>query len=124
VEINLRTYKQFQHRLDPAEVNRLRRAYKSGATLKDLARDFQIHRTTAAELLERARTPRRGKGPSDSEVQRAIQLYGDGNSTAVIGRSLGFSAETIRQRLIGSGVQTRGPHDRGGMRTSRREEDH
>jgi hypothetical protein len=70
--VNLPAPKQIQHRLEPPEINRLQQAYESGVTLRDLARDFQIHRITAADLLERSRIARRGKGPSDSEVQEAM----------------------------------------------------
>jgi hypothetical protein len=110
-EVNLRTPKQIQNRLEPPEIHLLQQAYKSGATLRDLARDFQIHRTTAAELLVRAGIARRGKGPSDSDIQQAISLYIDGQSTAAIGRTLGFSAETIRHSLLAAGIPVRGPHE-------------
>jgi hypothetical protein len=81
--VNLRTSKQFQNRLEPAEIHLLKQAYRSGATLRDLARDFEIHRTTAMELLERAGIARRGKGPSESEVLRAIHLYREGRQQPV-----------------------------------------
>jgi DNA-binding CsgD family transcriptional regulator len=108
--VNVRTSKQVQNRLDGPQAHRLRQAYKSGATLKELARDFHVNRRTAADLLERGGIPRRGKGPSDSEVQQAIRLYGEGKSTAIIAHSLGFSAETIRNHLLAAGVVIRDPH--------------
>jgi hypothetical protein len=111
VEVNVPTQKQAQHRLEPPEIDRLGRAYESGATVRELAQDFRIHRTTAMDLLERAGVPRRGKGLSDSKLQRAIRLYREGQSTARIGEALGFSAEMIRQHLLASGVRVRGPHD-------------
>ena len=109
--VNLRTRKQVQHRLEPTEVEQLTKAYAAGATLGELARDFRVHKNTAMELLERSGIARRGKGPSDSQVTEAICLYGEGRSTAVIGGLLGFSADTIRRRLIQAGVEMRGPHD-------------
>ena len=63
------------------------------------------------DLLERAGVARPGKGPSDSELQRATRLYREGQSTARIGEMLGFNPETIRQRRLASGVRVRGPHD-------------
>jgi hypothetical protein len=110
-KVNARSPKQHQRRLTAPEIQKLKLAYKSGATLRDLAKEFQIHRTTAAEVLERAGIARRGNGPSDSEVREAIRLYGEGKSTAVIGVSLGFSADTIRQHLLRAGVRIRGPHE-------------
>src|SRR5271165_3026652 len=60
-EVNVRTPKQVQRRLGREHAARLVHQYESGATLKEIARGFGIHRTTAAELLERAGIPRRGK---------------------------------------------------------------
>jgi hypothetical protein len=111
LKVNLRALKQVQHRLKEVEVDQLAKAYESGATLKDLARDFRVHRNTAMELLERNGIARRGKGPSDSQVAEAIRLYAEGQSTAVIGRCFGFSADTIRHRLMDAGVEIRSPHD-------------
>jgi hypothetical protein len=110
-EVNLRTSKQVQHRLEPTEVDRLKRAYGSGATLRELAQEFRIHRHTAADLLERVGVARRGKGPKAKEMNRAIRMYEAGESTATVGQRLGYAADTIRNRLLSAGVQMRGPHD-------------
>jgi len=110
-EIKVRTPKQVQRRLDAPEIERLKGAYQSGATLRDLAEEFHIHRHTAADLLERVGISRRGEGLSDSQFRQAIQLYGEGKSTATIGKTIGFNAETIRQRLLAAGIKIRGPHD-------------
>ena len=107
----VRSRRQTQRRLTPAEVLGLNEGYLDGLTIEDLATRFHVHRTTVMAQLERSRIPRRGKGPPHSVVQEAIQLYLDGQSTAVIGELLGFSARTIRQRLAVAGVQIRGPHD-------------
>ena len=110
-QVNVRPHKRFQHRLAPEEIGQLKRAYGAGATLRDLARDFRIHRGTAAELLERSGNRRRGKGPSDDQMSEAIRMYEHGHSTASIGQKFGFAADTIRNRLAKAGVQMRGPHD-------------
>ena len=44
--------RQVQHRLGPARIEELIAAYRRGATAAALAVKFQIHRTTAAALLE------------------------------------------------------------------------
>jgi hypothetical protein len=110
-KVNLRTSKQVQHRLEPTGLDRLKRAYESGATLRELAQEFRIHRETAADLLERVGVARRGKGPTAKEMNRAIRLYQAGDSTATIGQRLGYAADTIRNGLLSAGVQMRGPHD-------------
>jgi hypothetical protein len=71
-------------------------------------------------LLDRFNVPRRGKAPTDAQVARAVQLYRDGESTAAIGSLLGFSGETIRQRLLNTGVTIRGSHKWRHDRASRR----
>jgi hypothetical protein len=110
-EVTVRTPKQVQHRLPALEVERLRLSYESGATLEELARNFRIHRGTAADILERSGVARRGKGPSEQDIRRAIRMYESGQSTATIGQRLGFAADTIRNGLIKAGVEMRGPHD-------------
>jgi DNA-binding CsgD family transcriptional regulator len=110
-KVNARAQKQPQHRLTPEETERLKRTYEAGATLRDLAREFQIHRTTAADLLERSGVFRRVKGPSEVQMSEAIRMYLAGQSAARIGQALGFAADTIRYRLKAAGVQMRGPHD-------------
>jgi hypothetical protein len=106
-----RTPKQVHHRLEPAEIQGLKHAYASGATVDELACEFHVHRTTVMDILERAGIARRGKGPSSAEISVAIQLYQEGKSAATIGQMLGFSHNTIRQRLLDAGVAIRGPHD-------------
>ena len=55
--VDPKTSKQFLHRLEPNEIDQTR-AYESGSTLAEVTRDFQIHRSTAAELLKRTGIPR------------------------------------------------------------------
>jgi DNA-binding CsgD family transcriptional regulator len=98
---------QIQHRLSSAEAQDLNQQYLSGSSLNELAAQFSVHRTTVSAHLDRSGIIRRGKGPSRAQIQRALVLYEEGQSTAAIGKLLGFSAETIRLRLIQSGIQIR-----------------
>jgi len=93
------------------EIDELKRAYESRATLRELAQEFRIHRGTAADLLERVGVARRRKGPTAKEMKRAIRMHEAGESTATIGQRLGYAADTIRNRLLSAGVQMRGTHD-------------
>ena len=102
---------QVQHRLTKAEVELLARSYLEGSTLDELSGQFRVHRHTVMDLLEKAGISRRGKGPSAEEVVTAIELYEEGYATATIGLVLGFSGETIRQRLLAAGISIRGPHE-------------
>jgi hypothetical protein len=108
IQVNVRAPKQFQHRHGPNDIERLKRAYESRATLRQLAHDFRIHRGTVADLLERSDVVRRRTGPTDDQVSEAIRMYEAGQSTTTIGERLGFAAETIRQRLITAGISIRG----------------
>jgi hypothetical protein len=103
---------QIQHRLSDPEIEQLARHYRDGSTIKELAAKFRIHRNTVMALLEKSGVSRRGKGPSGPEVALAIELYQQGHSTAAIGSTLGFSGETIRQRILVAGVRTRSSHER------------
>ena len=107
----VRVRHQVQHRLTQPEVELLARCYLEGSTLNELAGHFRVHRHTVMELLEKAGISRRGKGPSTDEIATATELYEEGHATATIGLMLGFSGETIRQRLLEAGISIRGPHE-------------
>ena len=109
-ETSVRHRSQVQHRMTQSEAERLKQGYCDGSTVNDLAARFQLHRTTVMAQLERSGVPRRGKGPDEDQLNRAIELYERGQSTAKIGSLLGFSSETIRQRLLDAGVSLRRGH--------------
>jgi hypothetical protein len=69
-----------------------------------LAAKHQIHRTAVAAILERSGIVRHGKGPAGEDMAIAAELNRAGTSTSAIGLRLGFSAETIRNRLISSDI--------------------
>jgi hypothetical protein len=98
--VNVRPPKQVQRHLHPEEITRLKQAYESGGTLRDLASEFQIHRTAASELLQRSGIARRRRGLSEPNAHTAVNFYRAGKSTATIGKLLGLSYDTVRQRLI------------------------
>ena len=54
-----RTPKQVHRRLQPAEVDEVVDRYLAGATLKELGKQYQVHRTTVSELLEQRGVQRR-----------------------------------------------------------------
>jgi hypothetical protein len=85
-----------------------------------IAAAIGLSRTTVSERLKRAGVEmRRGGTPPvygrlDLPVADIIERYGAGESTCAIGRSLGVSAQVIRERLIEAGVERRpkGTHRR------------
>lgn len=87
-------------------------AYRAGQTMKQIAAEHHIHRTTVSEVLERTDTARRPKGMNSTQRTRAIHLYKSGESLATIGTKLGFHATTIRTMLLQRGVTTRDSHGR------------
>jgi hypothetical protein len=52
-EVNLRTPRQVQRRLTPAETDQLIAEYESGDSVKDLARRHNLHRETVSKILTR-----------------------------------------------------------------------
>jgi len=59
-DISARPRKQVHHRLDEAELASLVSLYLAGTNVKDLAAQFQVHRTTVTAHLQR-----RGVRPGD-----------------------------------------------------------
>ena len=57
--------RQLQHRLKPDEIDQLVEARKAGATIKELAAKFEIHRTTVMEHLKRRSQPSTQLSPSE-----------------------------------------------------------
>ena len=69
------TPKQVHRRLRPDQVDQVVCLYLAGATLKELGKQFQVHRTTLSELLERRGIqPRYGSLTPEQEDQ-ALELY-------------------------------------------------
>jgi IS30 family transposase len=89
-------------------VAELTSACESGAAINDLAEQFEIHRSTVLEHLNRSE-PRRRRYPAldESEVEVAVQLYATGLSLRNVGIALGVHASTVRLSLRRAGVPLR-----------------
>jgi hypothetical protein len=98
-------------KLTKDEVSVLVACYEPGATVYDLAEQFNIHRTTVSFHLHRQGIKMRRRGLSVEAIARAAQLYQAGWSLARIGEHLCVDAETARQALRASGVTMRSPHE-------------
>jgi len=104
---DVQTKKQIHRRLRPPEIDELVASYRAGATVYQLANEFQIHRATVSLLLERQRVPRRNRPLSPAQIEKARMLYATGQSLAKVGSVLGCDANTVRLALVRVGVRMR-----------------
>ena len=93
--------------LRPDELEKLVEAKQAGATVRELARQFDICRTTVFKHLHARGLMTRSIPPA--LLAEAASLYEDGWSTARIGKRLDVPTETLRTALKVSGVKMRKP---------------
>jgi hypothetical protein len=91
-----RTLRQAQRRLRGAEIEKLVTAYLCGSTVYELADQFDVHRHTVSEILERRGVSRRYQKLSSEQIAAACSLYRSGLSLTKVGDQLGRRPETIR----------------------------
>ena len=104
--------KQSQTRLDSGQIGDLVAAYQAGSTIKELATQFQVHRTTVSKILERRGVPKRYRPLTTEQIEYAIRAYQAGSSSKMIGDLLGVNASTIWRTLRREGVKMRDCHGR------------
>lgn len=85
--------------------------YKAGATQRELAGQYGVHRTTVTKILQRHGVETQ-RGLRPDLVDEAVRRYEDGQSLATVGRALGADPGTIKARLIERGVAMRDTHGR------------
>jgi transposase-like protein len=107
VEPKVRTIRKTARRLDVNEVGALVEGYLAGATVYDLARRFEVHRSTVSIVLERNGVSRRSRLLNGERVLQAASLYAAGSTLALVGRELGVSRSTVALALKRAGVQIR-----------------
>lgn len=95
-------------RLSDDEAAQLVQAYRSGATVNQLAEHWGIHRTTVLEHLKRQDVPRRQSKIEDERLPDLIAAYEAGVTLAGLGREYEVRPETVRNTLVRAGVQIRG----------------
>jgi hypothetical protein len=81
-----------------------------------LAKRWQLHRTTVAEHLRRAGVPIRQRGITEEQRGETIRLYREGWSCQRLAGRYGCDDETVRQTLKRHGVHLRSPWDRSNIR--------
>lgn len=85
--------------------------YKAGATQRELAGQYGVHRTTVTKILQRHGVEAR-RGLHPDLIDEAVRRYEDGQSLATVGRALGADPGTIKARLVERGVTMRDTHGR------------
>ncbi len=105
--------RQLQRRLTAEQVDQLLSEYRAGASMKDLADQWRLHRSTVAAHLGRAGVALRRRGVPDARLGEAVRLYGEGWSCQRLAERYGCDDETVRQALKRAGVSLRAPWERG-----------
>jgi DNA-directed RNA polymerase specialized sigma24 family protein len=95
------------HKLTPDEVTTLVERYEAGATVYELAGEFEINRVTVGKHLRRRGVRLRLDGLDEQQVEQALALYVGGWSLARVAEHLGVVANTVRAALLTRGVVMR-----------------
>jgi DNA-directed RNA polymerase specialized sigma24 family protein len=80
--------------------------------LRELGKQYQVHRTTVSELLEQRDVQRRYRSLSVDQVADAVKLYESGLSLVGVGEILQVNSGTVWQALKRKGVPLRDCHGR------------
>lgn len=110
--VPLRPRLQKQRHLDHAGQARVVEVYQQGKTISAVSREFKLHRTTVAAILDRHDVAVRAHYMTKRHVDQARDFYESGSSLAEVGRRLGFDAATVATRLRARGVRIRDAHER------------
>src|SRR5580765_2648867 len=89
------------HKLQPDEITALVEAYRAGASLPTLAKQFGLHYQTVRAHLNRSGVERRECRPALDEQERAkiVELHGVGITNKEIARRLDISPRTVGRVL-------------------------
>ena len=101
---------QRQRRLTETQVIDMVARYEKGATVYELAAEFDCHRTTVAARLKKVGVPMRLQPPTSETVDSMVRLYESGLSSLRVGTQLGFCANTVRACLRKRQVPARDKH--------------
>jgi lambda repressor-like predicted transcriptional regulator len=86
------------------------RGYQAGATLKEIASRYGVHRTTVSSILKKEGVQIRNQSLGPEAIASAVELYRSGLSLAMVGSKLSCDASTVRLVLLRSGVALRDQH--------------
>jgi DNA-binding transcriptional regulator LsrR (DeoR family) len=84
--------------------------YREGATVYQLAVEFNIERRTVSDRLKKTGVRMRLQPPPDEVIDQMVQLYELGLSIAAVGKQYEVSPQTVRRYLKLRGLNIRDPH--------------
>jgi lambda repressor-like predicted transcriptional regulator len=98
-----------QRRLSPTDIGDLIAAYQAGASIRELAADFGVHRTTVAAHLDLNRIRRLYAltAWADDTLREAAELYKTGSSLADVAARYGIDPKIVASRFKRAGVTVR-----------------
>lgn len=102
--------RQRQRRLSNGDVEKLVSRYLGGATVYELAAEFDMSRSTVSNRLKRAGIALRLGSPTQETIDEIVRLYNGGASLAVVGKQVGFAPGTVHRHLRDRGILTRDTH--------------
>lgn len=107
-------HKQYRtaRQLRPAEIDQLVAAYRTGSTVYELAARLGIHRVTVGRHLRNRGIDTTPPGLDPADVPAVAELYRSGWALAKIAKKFDTSADTVRTRLLETGVKIRTPWER------------
>lgn len=79
-------------------------SYVEGASLRQLASDHGVHRSTVSSILKESGTTKRPRGMSMEQVERAHQMRAQGLSLSALASAMDLPSTTIRSALIRNGL--------------------
>jgi hypothetical protein len=109
-----RTPRRVFRRLGPAQVDRVVDAYLRGATLKEVAQQFRVHRTTVSQLPVQRGIQRLYASLNDQQVSKAEELYKAGMSLVTMSKVLNVNQSTLWHALTDRSMPFRKPWEQRG----------
>ena len=99
--------RRFRQPMDPTEIDDLAEAYKSGTSIKDLADEFEIDRSTVLKNLQGLDIPRRYPALDPDQCEQVCRLYEGGLNSTEIGQVFDVSPDTVLRTLQRAGIKIR-----------------
>jgi DNA-directed RNA polymerase specialized sigma24 family protein len=93
--------------MDPTEIDDLAEAYKAGTSIKDLADEFEVDRSTVLKKLVGMDIPRRRPALDPEQCEQVCRLYEGGMNSTEIGRLFDVSADTVLRALRRARIKIR-----------------
>jgi DNA-binding CsgD family transcriptional regulator len=93
--------------MEPAEIDDLARAYNAGTSIKDLAVQFEINRSTVLAHLADRVIRRRHPALNPEQKAEVCRLYEEGLSSTEVGLIYDVSPDTILRAAREMGIKVR-----------------